>query len=213
MLQPAPIDDDPVSDDPVTFAEFCREIRDGQKADLIDGIIYMASPDRLDANDLNMFLVSVLRMYDSARQLGGLVLASRYAMRIDDTNAPEPDVMYVSAAQRHLAEELGFRGAPDVAVEIVSRDSRRRDTEVKRNLYERAGVREYWIIDPRRHWADFFYLSQGRYEALPLAPGDIFVSRVIPGFWLRCEWLLDPPLPDSYTTLQTILAGAPVADS
>lgn len=208
MLQPAPFDDDALTDDPVTFEEFCGEIRDGQKADLIDGIIYMASPDRMDANHLNMFLVQLLGMYDSARQLDGLVFGSRYAIRIDDTNAPEPDVIYASAAKRHLAEELGFRGAPDVAVEIVSRDSRRRDTQIKRELYQRAGVREYWIIDPRRQHAEFLELVDGEFHPVTLTDG-VFRSQAIPGFWLRVEWLLESPLPNSYQTLQTILAGAP----
>lgn len=201
MLQRA---DSKNEDDLVTFEEFCELVPDGQKADLIDGEIIMASPDTLDANDLNMFLVTLLRNYDSVKQLGGRVLASRYAVRVDEHNAPEPDVVYVSAARRHLAEQVGMRGGPDVAIEIVSRGSRQRDTVRKRELYEQAGVQEYWIIDPRRTQAMFLRLVDGVYQEVPLTEGR-FHSAVIPGFWLDVAWLFQNPLPNDYAILQTVL--------
>jgi Uma2 family endonuclease len=124
--------------------------------------------------------------------------------------APEPDVVYVTAARLHLAEERALNGAPDVAVEIVSRDSRRRDNEDKRDLYERSGTAEYWIIDPGRRRADFLRLARGRYKPVALEK-DIFTSRTIPGFWLDVGWLFVRPLPNDYDCLQTILAGPPPA--
>ena len=207
MLQPAN-----QNEDLVTFEEFCQVIQDGQKADLIDGVVYMASPDTFEANDINGFLWSLLRMYNSAKNLGGTVLGSRYACRIDALNAREPDVVYVSLTRRALADRLGFQGGPDVVIEIVSRDSRHRDYHLKRDLYEDAGVTEYWIVDPRERMFTALHLEHEKFAEMPISSDGVLRSQAIAGFWLRVNWLFETPLPDDYTVLQTILAGPPASE-
>lgn len=207
MLQPAN-----QNEDLVTFEEFCQVIQDGQKADLIDGVVYMASPDTDPANDLNGLLWSLLRMFDSARQLGGEVRGSRFACFMDAMNAPEPDVIYISGARKHLIQRLGFQGGPDVVIEIVSRDSRHRDYHLKRDLYEDAGVTEYWIVDPRERMFTALHLENEKFVEMPVSSDGVFRSQAIAGFWLRVNWLFESPLPDDYTVLQTILAGPPASE-
>ena len=68
-----------------------------------------------------------------------------------------------------------LRGAPDLAVEIVSPQSRRYDSETKRADYERFGVLEYWLIDPQRGSFTFLRLASGRYAEVA-AEGDLFRS-------------------------------------
>jgi len=109
----------------------------------------------------------------------------------------------------HVVEQRHILGGPDIAVEIVSRDSRKRDYEVKRELYEAAGVAEYWIIDPLKDQATFLRLQEGEYESVPLDHEHIFQSEVIPGFWLDVQWLFEEPLPRAYRCLEQILAGQP----
>jgi Uma2 family endonuclease len=108
-----------------------------------------------------------------------------------------------------LVEEQYMLGGPDIAVEIVSRDSRKRDHEVKRALYESAGVTEYWIIDPLKRQAHFLELQEGHYESASLDEERFFRCRVIPGFWLDAEWLFQAPSPSAYRCLEQILAGPP----
>src|SRR5688572_23087690 len=129
----------------VTFEEFCVVVKDGQKADLIDGVIYMASPENTEANDLFVWLLTIMNLFVRKHKLGK-VYGSRVAFKLDDYNSPEPDIAFIATAR--LAEvEFGFvNGGPDLAVEIVTPDSGHRDYEVKRRKYEQAGVREYWII-------------------------------------------------------------------
>ena len=74
-------------------------------------------------------------------------------------------------------------GAPDLVVEIVSRGSRRFDSETKKDDYQRFGVREYWLIDPDRDTMTFFRLSEGRYSSAD-TDRDRFTSEAIPGFTL-----------------------------
>src|SRR5438105_2940708 len=82
---------------PYTFEEFCFLVKDGQKADLIDGVIYMASPDNTDANDLFVWFITLLHLFAELRDLGK-VFGSRVAFRLDDTNSPEPDIAFVKKA-------------------------------------------------------------------------------------------------------------------
>src|SRR5229473_164497 len=60
--------------DDCTFEEFLEIVKDGQKADLLDGVIYMASPDNTDANDLTVWLSTILRAFADARGLGKIYI-------------------------------------------------------------------------------------------------------------------------------------------
>src|SRR5262249_48429074 len=124
---------------PMTFDDFCILVKDGQKADLIDGVIYMASPDNTDANSLFVWLVTLLFDYAEYKDLGGKVYGSRVAFKINETNSPEPDIGYVRQNRVHLVQRGHVEGGPDLAVEIVSPDSVDRDYVKKRALYERSG--------------------------------------------------------------------------
>src|SRR5438132_14299834 len=148
----------------VTVQEFYRLIPDGQKADLIDGVISVASPDSRRPNAITGFLFALLEMFAAARQLGGEVYVNRFSFRLSPYRAPEPDVAYVRAERLHLITEREMRGGPDVAIEVVSPDSRRRDYRDKKRIYEEAKVAEYWIIDPGKSHVEFHRLVQGKYQ-------------------------------------------------
>ncbi len=196
-------------DDLVHYDTFRAIVGDGQKADLIDGVIYMASPDSKINNTLNGFLFRLMCDYIEARGIEGFVFFSHYSCRISDIRAPEPDVGYVRPENADRVHENEMDGGPDIAVEIVSRDSVQRDYGEKRELYQAAGVEEYWIVDPRMQRAQFLRLKGGRYELAMLESNRIFRSSVIPGFWLDVNWLLARPVPPAYRCLQEILAAKP----
>src|SRR5947209_10361184 len=129
-----------------TFDDFCAIVKEGEKADLIDGVIYMASPDNLDASLLSVWLVRIMGDLAEIKDAGEIV-ASRYAFRLTPTTSPEPDIAFVSRERVGVMQYGHAEGAPDLAVEIVSPESVERDYEKKRLKYQKAGVREYWIID------------------------------------------------------------------
>lgn len=192
---------------PHTVDDFFAIVRDGQKADLINGVIHMASPDAPRANDIGFFVGTLLRCFVAERNLGGRCYISRVAFVLDDAHAPEPDIAYVRGERMHLVASGRVKGAPDIAVEIVSHDSVDRDYELKREMYEAAGVPEYWIIDPLDSTAEFLVLHEGKYRPATLEDGTRFRSTVLPGFWLDTRWLFATPLPKEPECLTQILAG------
>ena len=131
---------------PYTFDDFCHLVRDGQKADLIDEGIYIASPESTGANDLFVWLLSLLKFFVQ-RQKSGKVFGSRVAFRLDTQNSPEPDIAFMRKERLDLVHRGYVDGPPDLAVEIVSPESVDRDYDTKRRQYEEAGVPEYWIVD------------------------------------------------------------------
>jgi Uma2 family endonuclease len=191
---------------PFTFADFCVLVKDDQKADLIDGVIYMASPDNTDAAELSLLLARLIADFVEAKELGK-VYVSRVAYRLDDLNAPEPDIGFVRTARLGAVRRGAVEGPPDLAVEVVSPESVTRDYEKKRGLYEAAGVREYWIVDEIKQKVTLLRLDpSGKYRAVK-PKGGVLGSKVLPGFWLRTAWLWQQPLPKKTDILQEILGG------
>jgi len=188
----------------LTFEDFCVLVTDGQKADLIDGVIYMASPDNTDANELFTWLITIIYPFTRKRKLGR-TFGSRVAFRINEINAPEPDIGVVLTSRLHLVQRGRVNGPPDLAIEIVSPDSIERDYVRKRAQYQRAGVTEYWIIDEMEQTVLVLFLGKsGRYREIRPRQG-VLHSKVLPGFWLRPEWLWQQPLPDPLAILQDLL--------
>lgn len=191
---------------PITVDQFLGLIQDGEKADLLDGMIYMASPDSPEAARRNGFLYGLLDFYVAERELGELY-GPRSAFRLSNTYAPEPDIAFVERDRLHLWERAIFHGAPDLAVEIVSTESIDRDRRLKRDVYERAGVREYWMVDLLDGRCTFLRLYEGKYRDVTPGPGEVFHSEVIHGFWLDPEWLFAEKLPRPRACLERILAS------
>lgn len=187
-----------------TFEDFCLLVKDGEKGDLIDGGIYMSSPENTDANTLFLWLLRLISDFVEERELGE-VFASRVAFRLEEHHGPEPDIAFVQTDRLHLVKRGYVDGAPDLAVEIVSPDSVERDYVHKREQYRHAGVPEYWIVD---EMAQSFILlrrsASGAYREIKPRKG-VLQSQALPGFWLRPEWLWQQPRPKKTLVLAEIL--------
>jgi Uma2 family endonuclease len=191
-----------------TFEDFCLLVKDGQKADLIDGVIYMASPDNNDANRLCGWLLTLMDMFVEANDLGDMFF-SRSAFCLDAGNSPEPDIAFVRKERLHLVQRGFTDGPPDLAVEIVSPESVERDYKKKRSQYQRAGVLEYWIIDEIEEKVTLLRLAaSGRYREVRPRNGAL-ASEAMPGFWLRAEWLWQTPRPKKAKVLKMLLGRNP----
>src|SRR5438132_61432 len=130
----------------LTFEDFCFLVKDDQKGDLIDGVVYLAPPETTDENDLFVWLICLIADFVDQKDLGK-VYGSRVAFRLGEHQSPEPDIAFVRKDRLHLVQRGFVDGPPDLAVEIVSPESVERDYEKKRKQYQDAQVPEYWIVD------------------------------------------------------------------
>jgi Uma2 family endonuclease len=191
--------------DTYTFEDFCFLVKDGQKADLIDGVIYMASPDSLDSNELSKWLIGLTDDFVVEKELGKIYIL-RVAFRLEERSGPEPDIGFVKKSRLHLAKRGYFDGPPDAAFEIVSPESIERDYEKKRKLYEKHRVGEYWIIDEMEQAVTLLRLNKrGKFHEVKPKAG-VYRSEVIAGFWLDAAWLWQSPRPRKSIVLKQLLA-------
>lgn len=122
---------------------------EGQRAELIDGVVYNMAPP----NTWHQILVSSLNatIYNYIKKNNGscIVVPAPFAVFLnkDDTNYVEPDISVI--CDKNKLTDDGCVGAPDWVIEITSPSSRRMDFKIKLFKYRSAGVREYWIVDPK----------------------------------------------------------------
>jgi Uma2 family endonuclease len=169
------------------FMAFCNE---DMKADLIDGVMFLQTPASNTHERLFQFLFNVFSIYVTRRNLGE-IRGSRTAVRLESGHTYEPDLLFVSHKKVNIIKEQVVDGAPDLVVEILSSGTYFHDTGIKREVYERSGVRELWLIDPYGPEGTEVLRREeesGRFVAIE-AEGGMYRSRVIPGLWLREEWL------------------------
>ncbi len=186
-------------------ADFLR-LPGQDKADLIHGRLYLMAPPARRHERIVSFLSFLLDGYVSARELGE-VTGSKSPIRIDERSTFEPDIVFVPTSQLDgiRADGLITQGA-GVAVEVVSPSTRRRDYVDKRDGYERAGVTEYWIVDPKRETVQFYRRGDsGLYDEVTPPKGKPFESAAVPGFRLLPEALFADPLPNRYDLLRDLL--------
>jgi Uma2 family endonuclease len=143
------------------------------------------------------FLLKLMSMFARLNKLGEVHTAP-YAMRAKPQgNAREPDLLFVSTANAARATDAVLIGPADLVVEVISEDSVARDHDEKFYEYEAAGVREYWIVDPRPNRNRSFFYSldgQGRYQPVPVGDDGIYHSLVLTHFWLKVDglWMDEP---------------------
>jgi Uma2 family endonuclease len=174
----------------MTYEEYLAWAGEDTRGEWVNGEVIQFMPPKALHQNILIFLASLLQLFVKHFKLGYVGVAP-IEVRITPTSSREPDVIFVSSARSGIVNDDRIEGAPDLVIEIISRDSVQRDREEKYDEYEAAGVREYWIIDnrTRRHIADFFRLDQaGIYQRVEVVD-NIFRSEVLPGFWLRIDWL------------------------
>ena len=148
-------------DDRVYTIRDIEALPEGERAELIDGKMYMMATPTLTHQELVGWLHFKIRLYIMEKGGPCRVILSPFAVYIrnDEQNYVEPDVLVI--CDRDKLDEKGCHGAPDWAVEIVSPSSKTMDYIRKRSLYEAAGVREYWIVDPKERQVMVYNFERG----------------------------------------------------
>lgn len=119
----------------------------GQRAELIDGQLYMMAPPSFRHQDILSELHYLIKDYIEKKKGACKVVLAPFAVFLneDDKNYVEPDISVI--CDKNKLTNAGCVGAPDWVIEIVSPSSERMDYMIKLFKYRSAGVREYWIID------------------------------------------------------------------
>ena len=178
----------------ISYEDFLREYM-GEFAEWVDGKVETMSPITVLHDEIDIFLLRLLTDYAEERELGK-VLHAPFQMRLRALRrGREPDIMFVKNENLSRLTNTFFDGPADLAIEIVSLESRTRDYETKFGEYEAGGVREYWIIDAVERHAAFWTLQDDRYVSLLSGGNGILRSHAVEGFWFDVNWLWQQPMP------------------
>jgi Uma2 family endonuclease len=170
----------------ITHDDLLKMPEDNRLREIIDGELIVSPSPFVVHQRILRELARLIGNYLELYPLGELFVAPLDTVLAQD-QVLQPDVLYVSKERAAIVGRWIF-GAPDLAVEIISDSSRRRDEVRKRELYEQYGVAEYWIVDPEADHVTLYRRSGSKYGegivvratlTTPLLPGlEIDLAKV-----------------------------------
>jgi len=193
----------PMSLRPLTFEEFVRLFDEDDDVELVDGMVVQRVAAKDIHEDLQGWLLFVLRGYAEEKGLG-IVCGSRTAVKITEHRGRLPDIVFVRKENASIVQEEGIFGTPDLVVEIWSPGDRPSDMLAKEADYRSIGVPEIWLVDLQRKQVRVLRKVGEGYEEKVMRKG-VLRSEVVEGFWVNVEWLFKRPLPNVIEALQKVL--------
>ncbi|MGB3641299.1 MAG: Uma2 family endonuclease [Rivularia sp. (in: cyanobacteria)] len=175
-----------------------------KKAELIEGVVYVASPVRATKHGRpHAKIMTWLGTYCAATL--GVDLQDNATVRLDADNEPQPDALLriepEVGGNSRISKDDYIEGSPELVAEIAA-SSASYDLNDKKTAYRRNGVKEYIVWQMYENRLDWFLLKEGRYISLEADNNGIIRSEVFPGLWLSINALLEGNLAEVLTILQ-----------
>jgi Uma2 family endonuclease len=167
----------------VTYADLVELPDDGKRHELFDGEHTMTPAPTPRHQRVTGRIFAAIHAFLLDHPLGE-VFAAPVDVVLSEVDVVQPDVVFVSAPRAGMVTEHNLAGPPDLLVEVLSAGSRRRDEVVKRQVYARFGVREYWVVDPELETVRVLALTGASYREVTLLSGearDALTTDLLPG--------------------------------
>jgi Uma2 family endonuclease len=171
----------------LTYDDFLLFPDDGKRHELIDGEHYVTPSPNTKHQAISGNLHFMIRSWLEQHPVGRIFYAP-FDVVFTNFDVVEPDLLYMSHARAaQVLTEKHVTGAPEIVVEIGSKGTRKRDETIKRQLYERSGVSEYWVIDPVLELVRIYSNVNGpfgRPRELSAEADDILTTTLLDGLEL-----------------------------
>ena len=186
----------PHRDERLTYDDFLCIPDDGLRHEIIDGVHYV-TPSPIPWHQVLIGCLHLaLGTFLEAQPHLGHVFLSPLDTVITPWDVVEPDLLVVTGDQSGIVTEPNIQGAPALVIEVLSPSTRRRDLGIKRDLFDRGGVREYWVVDPTdRSLTVYRRAADGALTARPRLmrdEGDVLTTPLLPEFALSLARLFRP---------------------
>ncbi len=148
-----------------TFKDFMLFNDENEKIyELIYGMLIKMPPPIVRHQDISRNIE--FKMWDFVRKRKlGKVFDAPISVRFSDDIALQPDISFISKDRSYIIEEKYIDGTPDLIVEIISKRTKKKDTKIKKRIYEKYGVKEYWIVNPFDKSIEVYVLNdEGKYD-------------------------------------------------
>ena len=187
----------------ISYEDFLEWANEDTLAEWVNGEVIMTSPASKIHQLLDGFLYSLIHQYVQLRDLGKVLLPP-FQMKLKNSGR-EPDLIFIKKENLKRLKKTYLDGPADLVIEIISPESIGRDRGDKFYEYEQAGIPEYWMLDHSKRRAEFYILDKsGSYILAKIGSEGKFDSKILPGFWIKIEWLWQEPLPSALRILGEI---------
>jgi len=136
---------------------------EGAPYQLINGQLIMSPAPKRSHQKLAIRIGALILSHCDKTQVGEVYI-SPFDVYLDDENVVQPDICFIAQANLSILTEDGAQGAPDMVVELLSPSNAYYDVRAKLQLYEKFGVKEYFIVDPADNMVVAYQLAGGRYK-------------------------------------------------
>lgn len=130
-----------------TYQDLVGLPSDGQRHEIVDGEHIVTPSPKTKHQQVSTNLAVALGLYLRQNPIGAIFVAP-LDVALSNVDVVQPDLLYIARERAGIITEQNIQGAPDLVVEILSPGTRTTDEVFKRALYERAGVTQYWLVDP-----------------------------------------------------------------
>jgi len=191
-----------IAERPIPLEAFL-DLNINRDSELVGGVMVKKMAAQLAHEKLIAWMLTVLNAFVSHKQLG-IVLSSRFTVRIDEHNARLPDLLFVRKDRDHIVQERAVYGAPDLVIELISPNDRPSDTIDLETDYRSINVPEILFIDQQKRQVLVLRKRDDRYDELMLTTGTLDLAG-IDGFAVQVSWLFDESRPDAFDLVRSLL--------
>ncbi len=135
-----------------------------KRYEILDGDLYVVAAPTTRHQRISRRIEFALSLY-ARRTDAGEMFHAPYDVILSEENVAQPDILFVRKERSGVITELNLQGAPDLAVEILSPGTRKKDLEIKKKIYARYGVQEYWVVDPDADTVEILILGDTGYAS------------------------------------------------
>jgi Uma2 family endonuclease len=154
--------------------EVFKMLPEGTLAELISGNLYMSPSPTANHQQLILEIAAEMRSLLKSNNLGQVFVAPFDVFLDEHSNAVQPDILFVARERLSIIKPDAVHGTPDLIIEVLSPGNAKHDREHKKALYEKFGVKEYWVIDSDTKESTGFFLKGERFESAGDCVGQIY---------------------------------------
>ena len=174
----------------LTYADYLRFPDDGLRHEIIDGEHYVTPSPATRHQRISRNLLYFIQSYLERHPIGELFSAPFDAL-LSDFDIVVPDLLYLSNERAQFLTSKNLQGPPDLVIEILSPTTRSRDRKLKRDLYERVGVQEYWVVDPEQDRVEIYRGRTGTFgKPISVPRTGAVTTPLLPNFELPLDRVL-----------------------
>ena len=138
---------------------------EGTLAEVIENQLFLSPSPTPSHQEAAGNLFTDINIFVRSNKLGKVFFAPLDLYLDEHSNVVQPDILFIAKKNPLVIDNRGLKGVPDLIIEILSPGNKKYDLAKKRKLYEKFGVKEYWVVDPETKIATGFLLKGSSYAS------------------------------------------------